>query len=264
MTISACSPRRSRFGCSTAKAARSANAWTSRRTSPSIWPSGVRSTGAFRPGLTSDIQREVCRPARPGPSRPAPGGQEVRRPAALVLNLRGSQSLVAGPFSGTLVSTVVMRPSSSGESQTSGSSGSSLGPPPRRKLLVEQVTLCYRVSCLPGALETSFSGEPDPFCAAIDSCAARGTLGLSLLQPQNQLILIASRTVQTRVGARRAIADLRRGRLRFGAITGVGVGTVVTETFSGGDGLRCQDSATGGRALVQFIPLGARRSTSRP
>lgn len=182
-----------------------------------------------------------------------------RRPS---FDLRGSQSFVAGPFSGTLVSTVVMRPSSSGESQTSGSSGSSLGPPPPRKQLVEQVTLRYRVSSLPGALETSFSGEPDPFCAALDSCGATGTLGLSLLQPQNELVLSASRTVQTRVSARRAIADLRRGRLRFGAITGVGVGTVVTESFSGGDGLRCQDSATGGRALVQFIPLGARRGVS--
>ena len=179
-----------------------------------------------------------------------------RRPS---FDLRSSQSFVAGPFSGTLVSTVVMRPSSSGESQTSGSSGSSLGPPPRRKQLVEQVTLRYRVSSLPGALETSFSGEPDPFCAALDSCSATGTLGLSLLQPQNELVLSASRTVHTRVSARRAIADLRRGRLRFGAITGVGVGTVVTESFSGGDGLRCQDSATGGRALVQFIPLGAHR-----
>ncbi len=161
-----------------------------------------------------------------------------------------------------LVSTVVMRPSSSGESQTSGSSGSSLGPPPPRKQLVEQVTLRYRVSSLPGALETSFSGEPDPFCAALDSCGATGTLGLSLLQPQNELVLSASRTVQTRVSARRAIADLRRGRLRFGAITGVGVGTVVTESFSGGDGLRCQDSATGGQAVVQFIPLGTRRGVS--
>ena len=182
-----------------------------------------------------------------------------RRPS---FDLRGSQSFVAGPFSGMLVSTVVMRPSSSGESQTSGSSGSSLGPPPPRKQLVEQVTLRYRVSSLPGALETSFSGEPDPFCAALDSCGATGTLGLSLLQPQNELVLSASRTVQTRVSARRAIADLRRGRLRFGAITGVGVGTVVTESFSGGDGLRCQDSATGGQAVVQFIPLGTRRGVS--
>ncbi|MGO9496349.1 MAG: hypothetical protein ACLQA5_06500, partial [Solirubrobacteraceae bacterium] len=119
-----------------------------------------------------------------------------RRPS---FDLRGSQSFVAGPFSGTLVSTVVMRPSSSGESQTSGSSGSSLGPPPPRKQLVEQVTLRYRVSSLPGALETSFSGEPDPFCAALDSCGATGTLGLSLLQPQNELVLSASRTVQTRL-----------------------------------------------------------------
>ena len=142
-----------------------------------------------------------------------------RRPS---FDLRGSQSFVGGPFSGTLVSTVVLRPSSLGGVETSGSSssGSFPGPPPRRKVLVEQVTLRYRVASLPGALDTSFSGEPDPFCAALDSCGASGTLRLSLLQPQKELVLSASRTVKTRVSARRAVADLRRGRLRLGGITG--------------------------------------------
>ena len=181
-----------------------------------------------------------------------------RRPS---FDLRGSQAFVAGPFSGTLVSTVVLRPGSSGgieTSSSSGSSGSLPGPPPLRKELVEQVTLRYRISSLPGALETSFSGEPDPFCAALDSCGATGTLGLGLGHLQNLLVLSASRTVRTRVSARRAIADLRRGRLRFGGITAVGAGTLVTEAFSGGDGLRCQDSSTGTRAQLLFTPLGPR------
>jgi hypothetical protein len=63
-----------------------------------------------------------------------------RRPS---FDLRGSQSIVAGPFNGTLVSTVVLRPSSLGVSETSSSSGSSgsfLGPPPPRKQLYVSLT----------------------------------------------------------------------------------------------------------------------------
>jgi hypothetical protein len=114
------------------------------------------------------------------------------------------------------------------------------------------VTLRYRVSTQPGALETSFSGEPDPFCATLDSCGAGGTLGLSLLQPHNELVLHASRVVPARVSARRAIDDLKRGRLHLGGFAAVGVGTQVTEAFSGGDGSTCRDSSSGNQAQVLF------------
>jgi len=177
-----------------------------------------------------------------------------RRPS---FDLRGSQPFVAGPFSGTLVSTVVFTPNASGLSETSSSSGSLFPRPSPRKALIERVTLHYRVSSQPGALETSFAGEPDPFCAALDSCGASGTLGLSLLSPQSQLVLSASRTVTARVGARRAIADLRRGRLRLGGIAEVGIGTQVAETFSGGDGLTCQDSSSGDQAQLLFAAPGS-------
>ena len=183
-----------------------------------------------------------------------------RRPS---FDLRGNQPFVAGPFSGTLVSTMVFRPSSSGVTRSS-SSGSSAGPPRRRKELIEQVMLRYSVSSLPGTLETSFSGEPDPFCAALDSCGAGGTLGLSLSQLHSQLALSASRVVPARVSPRRAIADLRRGRLRLIGGAEVRVGTQVTEAFSGGDGLTCHDSLSGNQAwlLSEFPgPGGGERVT---
>lgn len=176
-----------------------------------------------------------------------------RRPS---FDLGGSQPFVAGPFSGTLVSTVVFRPSSSGVSQSSSSSGSFLGPPPRRKVLVEQVSLHYRVSSLPGTLDTSFSGEPDAFCAALDSCGASGTLALSVAQLHSQLVLSASRVVSARVSARRAIADVRRGRLRLGGVAEAAVGTQVTEAFSGGDGLTCHDSTSANQAEGLFAGPG--------
>lgn len=159
------------------------------------------------PGLGGSLQARVVPPISSGRcAGPLPedlaavrlavrktGG---RRPS---FDLRGSEPFVAGPFSGTLVSTMVFRPSSSVLSQSSGSSGPSSGPPPRRKVLAEQVTLDDGVSSLPGMLEASFSGEPDPFCAALDSCGASGTLALSLPQFDSRLVLAASRVVAARV-----------------------------------------------------------------
>jgi hypothetical protein len=161
-------------------------------------------------------------------------------------DLRGSQPFVAGPFSGTLASTLVFTPSSNGGSESTSSSGTSPGLPPRRKVLVEQVTLRYHVASLPGTLETSFAGEPDPFCAALDSCGATGTLSLSPAPADGTLTLTAVRVVRHRVSSRRTLADFKAGRLGrpVGSLFGRAGTAVVTETYAGGDGLRCQDSSS--------------------
>jgi hypothetical protein len=179
-------------------------------------------------------------------------------------DLRGSESFAAGPFTGTLVSTLVVRtaPNASG----SGSAGPSpvANPyPSTHKVLLEQVTLRYRITSLPGTLDASFSGESDPFCATLDSCGATGTLALSFPGFQRTLVLNASRTVQARVGARQAIADLERGRLQAqGGESGPFAGSStarVAETLSWAGGLSCHDTSDTSRAPL-FLSAGPTRS----
>jgi hypothetical protein len=119
-------------------------------------------------------------------------------------------------------------------------------PVPTHKVLIEQVALRYRIASLPGTLDASFSGEPDPFCAALDSCGATGSIALSLPRYRSTVFVSASRVVTQRVDADQAVADFRRGLLHAG---GGGIGPPgadttarVAETFDGSGGWRCQDS----------------------
>jgi hypothetical protein len=113
------------------------------------------------------------------------------------------------------------------------------------------VSLRYLVTSLPGTLVTSFAGAPNPSCDGLDSCGASGSLSLSAPPVRQTLTLTASRMVRHRVSARQAIADFKAGRLGnpYGGFAPASVGTVVTETFAGADGLRCQDSSSS-RQLV--------------
>ncbi|MBV9339071.1 MAG: hypothetical protein JO243_24545 [Solirubrobacterales bacterium] len=180
-----------------------------------------------------------------------------RRPT---YDLRGTQSYVAGPFSGTVVSTMVLGPASGGFASGgfSSSSASGFGGPPRHKVLTERVSLTYRVASLPGALETSFAGTSDPSCAALDSCGATGTLSLSPAVLQGRLIVTASRAVHRSVSGRQAIADFRAGRLGkpLGSLGGRSGAAVVSETYAGGDGLRCQDSVSSNEGEFLFVGPG--------
>jgi hypothetical protein len=170
-------------------------------------------------------------------------------------DLRTSEAFVAGPFSGTLISTLVFRPDLSGVGVSGGSGGFFPGPA-RHKTLVEQVTLRYGVASLPGTLGVAFSGASDSFCAALEACGATGTLQLGLPGYRNTIVITASRVVKQRVSARQAIADLRRGRLAIeggaplrspGSLAGA-----VQESFVGQDGFRCQDSSTSSQAALAF------------
>lgn len=173
-------------------------------------------------------------------------------------DLHASKSFVAGPFTGTVVSTLVVRPA--GGSQSGNFFGG--GPPTpvrEHKVLLEQVTLRYGLGSVPGAaLDATFTGEADPFCAAVASCGATGTLALAFPGLRRTLVIQASRVVRSRVGARQALGDLRRGRLHVGgggfAPSITGVAARVTETFTGSDGSRCQDASSSRQVQSFFLP----------
>ena len=181
-------------------------------------------------------------------------------------DLSGSQTFAAGPFTASVVSTLLVRTGTEGGgSQTVTSNPVRARPVPTRKLLVEQVTLRYRIASLPGTLDASFSGDPNPFCAALDSCGAAGSLALSLPGFPRTLTLQASRAVSARVDARQAISDLRRGLLHLlGGGTspfGSGAGPRVSETFAGA-GLSCQDTSKSGQGQL-LLGIGPSRSRDR-
>jgi hypothetical protein len=203
--------------------------------------------------------REVAH-VRAGPSSGRCAGPRAQDLAALVLpvarsggklpryDLHTTQSFAAGPFTGKIVSTIVVRsiPNSPG----SGSVGT--GPvqvaPPAHKVLLEQVILRYRLASLPSALDVAFAGETDPFCETLDSCGASGTLAFALPGLGQSFEVAASRQVSRRVDARQALADFRRGRLHSGGgavapQAGAGGIADVTETYAGSGGLRCQSAS---------------------
>jgi hypothetical protein len=180
-----------------------------------------------------------------------------RRPS---YDLRTRASFVSGPFTGTLVSTVVLRPSKGGGGGSSSSGSFSAPPPPgpRRKILFERVTLRYRMQSLPSALTATFAGEPDPFCGALASCGATGALALSLPRFARTFTVTAERVVRRRVSARRAIAELRRGTLPVEVGPPVpfraGPPARVSETFDAGDGSSCQATSASRQAEVIVNP----------
>lgn len=216
--------------------------------------SGGRVVGSFEPSLSSgrcagpmasDL-RALSLPVR------SSGGKHP------TLDLRTRRDFTAGPYAGTLVSTVTMRPAPGSGSSSSSSSGSFGGPPTgRRKVLVEHVSLRYRVTGSPEPLVVSFSGESDPFCTVLDSCGASGDVALSAPAFSGTLTLRGSREVSRRGDARQVIADVKRGRI---SLFGTASSRLLTsETFVRPDGSRCQDSATNGGVLVVggFPPGGS-------
>src|SRR5262249_54299719 len=124
-------------------------------------------------------------------------------------DFRARRRFGAGPFTGTLVSTLVARPD--------GTDDSSTVPPPNNSggsaKLFEYVKLRYRIAALPGGLETTFKGAASPFCVRLGSCGVSGLLASTLGNYRETVTLIGARRVGRRVGRRRALADLKAGRL---------------------------------------------------
>lgn len=167
------------------------------------------------------------------------------------LDLRDERSFVAGPFSGSFVSTLVLHPAGSSSSQifSSGSSGSGSSSASRHVVL-EQAALSYRVTGGSNELETLFSGASDGSCQVLDACGASGSLALLVKRPA-AFTVQAFRTVHARRSKRRVLADLRHGRLNMqgdASVTGY-----VNETYEWGDGSSCRDSVSLPSRQLQLI-----------
>jgi hypothetical protein len=116
----------------------------------------------------------------------------------------------------------------------------SLPLPVRRRQLVEQVVLRYRVSAPATTFTIAFGGERGPFCHALNTCRAYGSLTLNLPRLQGVVDILATRNVKTRASRRQALRDLRAGRL---PVIGAPLNWVtprLSETFH--DGGTCAES----------------------
>jgi hypothetical protein len=150
---------------------------------------------------------------------------------------------VAGPFTGTLDSTLVLRPAApqAGQSGFSFSSGSSGSSSPTHKQLLERVLLRYRVSAPAETLAVSFGGEGGPFCIALATCGASGSLSVAFPRLQGEVDVFAIRPLKARVSRRQALRDFRAGKLDlFGPAPLSWVNPRVSETFQ--DGGTCTDT----------------------
>lgn len=168
----------------------------------------------------------------------------VRRTGGGSFDLTGTRPFAAGPFSGTLVSTMRLLRASRpppGEGFSSSSSGPGRPGHPAQAPLRELIQLQYRVSPGPGAIQTQFSGAGDPSCQIVDSCGTSGSLAFSLGASRG-ITVIGSRLVARRLTRGQVLADARRGKVALnvlGLVTGQ-----VSETLSWPGGSSCHDAVT--------------------
>ena len=170
--------------------------------------------------------------AVPVPVRPARGGS---------FDLSGTRSFTAGPFNGTLVSTMrlVAAPAPQGEGFSSSSSGPGRPVQTAQAPITEFVALQYRVSAPSSTIQTQFTGAADPTCQIVDACGTSGSLAFSV-RPSRTFTVIAERVVPRALNRRQVLNDLRQGRLSvslFELLT-----ARVAETINWPDGSSCRDA----------------------
>lgn len=175
-------------------------------------------------------------------------------------DLHANEPFAAGPFSGTLTSTLVLsRGAGIGQSESfSGSSGSST-PVASHRVFIERVEVSYRATGLPSTLDIGFTGSQDPFCQMLDSCGASGSLALSPGGGATTVSLEASRDVPAPVSAARALRDFRNG-LIFAAFVGSPIAPLsLRETFTWPGGGECTDAAFTSGPILTIAPLARER-----
>ena len=177
-------------------------------------------------------------------------------------DLADTVPFAAGPYSGTLVSTLHLTPVSAAEnplfSGSGGSGGGSEGGSgtASRRQRIEQLTLEYHLKVAPAVFTLSFSGQTDPLCDPFDACGVHGAVSLSLGARQSSLTLTALRPAPRHVGRREALAAFAAGR--FGSVEpspGPSLSMGVTETLARPGSTTCVDGVASTAALVVGAPV---------
>lgn len=173
-------------------------------------------------------------------------------------DLSETKSFVAGPFTGSFVSSLALRPVSNQGFGGSQSSGSSSGPA-RSRAVLEQAQLSYRVTAGSNEIQTLFGAE-NSGCQILDACGASGSLAL-LVSPPKTFTIEATRLVHVSRTRRDVLADLTHGRLAL--LGGAPLKGYVNETYDWSDGSSCRDSVPATRLQLLVGALAPSPSRSR-
>ena len=167
---------------------------------------------------------------------------------------------MVGPFTGSLVSTLVVTAGPGGGGSVRDRVPAAWAPAPPKEGAARAGHAPLPRGEPPSSLDSTFSGESDPFCAALNTCGASGNLALSFPRFAGTLVLSGSNEVPRPVSSRRAISDLRRGRLFLGGGApgplDRGLSSQVSETYVAADGSRCQSTSTSRQAHMFFASAG--------
>lgn len=183
------------------------------------------------------------------PARQLPGRTEA-------YDLSGALGFGSGPYAVTVRSTIRARrpsePAAEDLGLSSSSSSGSSGPVPGLqpfKALVEHVSIDYRITTNSGAVTTAFDGRPDPFCVPLDACGVTGALTDTISGTSTKLEFDAQHVVVRRASRRKALADLRAGRLTL-SDTGETVSDVLSANIAWSAGTACTDGLRRFNALA--------------
>jgi hypothetical protein len=168
-------------------------------------------------------------------------------------DLSGGMTFGAGPFTVTATSSLrTVLQDSSGAIVTTSTSGSFPIAPPRvlpRRLLSEHADAVYRVAAATGSFTTTFSGLAPPLCDPLGACGTSGVLH-EIVATGGTVRFSGTRLVKRRVSARKALTDLKDGRLGFG-LSGPPVPGTLSETLARADGTTCADTVERATPLTQ-------------
>ena len=183
-------------------------------------------------------------------------------------NLRTVAPFTAGPYSGTLLSTLQLGPYtgpagslfSGGGDSTSSGGGSSSGGGPGKGYQIEQLELDYRLRLAPATLSVGFSGAADPLCNPFDACGARGDLVLATPSRTVTVSVMALRRAPRRVGRAEALRAFAAGRFTLEPGASALLPARLSETFArAGAPATCADGHQTHLALMLGDFLGSSR-----
>jgi hypothetical protein len=168
------------------------------------------------------------------------------------LDLSGRRPLVAGPFSGEVVSSLVAVLSPLRRRGSGGVRRIRVSQRPRnggRRLRVATRSVTYRILPVSGTSTSPFAGAPAPGCEPFDACATTGTTTYALRSTGGTLVVTrvhvfggaAARRLARRLGM--SVSADGAGAAVFATLRGGTLG--VSESVRPGGGTECRDDAPG-------------------
>jgi hypothetical protein len=207
-----------------------------RRVSVGKWTASLDATGVSGGRCAGPVAGDLRTLRLPASRLGGPG---------LAFDLHGQAAFGAGPFSGVLISTLVLRADTNvGVSSGEETIVAPQPPSPPHHVLIEYARFRYRITGATGALGVTFAGDAAPECIPLDSCGTTGALRLTIDGFRGVIELSGTREVRHRLDRARALADVRTGQLDvFAESALMRIHSATTsESLSRTGGVSCADS----------------------